>query len=64
MSKGHLEYKVTPKCIEWKQMFITSDRLIIPCCHTQTAVARNMYMPDHPNTHAKYTMSEFYWFLE
>ncbi len=64
MYKGRQEYEVVPKCIERKQMFITSDRLIIPCCHTHTAFARNMYLPDHPNTHEKYTMSEFYWFLE
>tara|TARA_B100001996_G_C18625089_1_gene579389 strand:+ start:247 stop:1305 length:1059 start_codon:yes stop_codon:yes gene_type:complete len=35
MHKGRQEYEVVPKCLSWKQMFITSDRLIIPCCHIQ-----------------------------
>ena len=42
ISKGHQQYEVIPKCVTESQMYLTSDRLILPCCWTQTAFAKQI----------------------
>ena len=62
ISKGHQQYEVIPKCVTESQMYLTSDRLILPCCWTQTAFAKHMYTNKEPSSPT--SDLSFYWFLE